>query len=477
MSNWPFTVRRNAVFDLEQLRKIEEASARILEEVGIAVPEGEVADQLRRSGHRCIDNRIRIPRDVVLSFLEAERSLNGHRFSVEPEAPDVRDSSIELYVSAAPQYVHDISTDAIVPFNTERLIEATKLVDVLSSRNVTCSAPGCPSDVQPELQSVVEYWVAANCSRGGRGPVSPRSVESIPYVMEMGEVLGRPLRRLTVYAVSPLGLGGPSLRRVLLFKDRIDSVHVSAMSSLGCAAPINPGDAYAVCCAEVIGTAILVRDLVGLPVIWSVRICPIDLRTMAMSLGSPEDYLLQLTNIEVNAYFHGTTWHPAGASLHSNAKLPGAQACSEKASLMTAGALLGARRFSAGGMLSLDEIFSAEQLLYDIEIRDHAERLVEGIDGECDPDRCIEDVVACLEQGTFAGLDSTRDAYRRFYWHPTLFERNYWTAWDADGATDIRSRAQSTIPELIDRHEYELEPALRSELDRILARARDELSA
>jgi trimethylamine:corrinoid methyltransferase-like protein len=445
--------------------------------VGIALPEDEVLEQIRTLGYQTVDNRVLIPRASVQDFLEAERNRNGNRFSVDAPIPSGDGSSIELYVSPSPSYVHDVSTDRIVPFTMERLIEAAKLVDVLSSRNVECGSPGCPCDVQAELQSVVEYWVAANYSRGGRRPVSPRSVESIPYVMDMAEALGHPLKNLTVYAVSPLGLGGPSLRRVLLFKDRITSANVGTMSSLGCATSIFPGDAYAVCCAEVIGGAILVGGLTGLPVTWHVRICPIDLRTMAMSLGSPEDYLLQLTNTEVNAYFHGTAWHPAGARLHSNAKLPGPQACAEKASLMTAGALLGARWFGNAGELSLDEIFSPEQLLYDIEIRDHAERLVEGIDGECDPDRCLQDLLESLPQRNFAGLGSTRDTYRQFYWHPTLFERDFWMAWEKEGAPTIRARAHSMIPELISQHEYELEPELRRELDRILAKAKQELSS
>jgi len=197
---------------------------------------------------------------------------------------------------------------------------------------------------------------------------------------------------------------------------------------------------------------------------------------MAMVLGSPEDFLLQLGLAEVNAYFHGTRWSPAAASVHTNAKLPGPQACSEKASLMTAGALLGARSFGAIGTLSLDEVFSPEQLLYDLEIKEHVQRLVEGIDGECDPERCLRDVIEGLEQKSFVGIESTLAGYRAFYWHPKLFERQFLGAWEKEGARTIRERTRTRVRELLKQYEYELEPELRRELDKLLDRARADLT-
>ena len=156
---------------------------------------------------------------------------------------------------------------------TEKLIEATKLLDVLS----LSGPPGCPTDVPPPLQPIVQYWVAVNYSRHGRGSVDPKSLETLPYIMEMAEVLGNPLRSLPVYVFTPLTLCSESLKCVLKFKDKLSSVGVSDMSSLGCTTPINIGDAFALCIAEVVGAAILLREIIDLPIHWSVRLCPIDL--------------------------------------------------------------------------------------------------------------------------------------------------------------------------------------------------------
>lgn len=474
MGDRSFTVQRPPFFSIDQMERIEEAMLRTLEEVGIAVPDEGVRERLLSCGFQIKGGRVFVDRKPVLEFLDAERKRNGDLFAEGPQPMDSSVSQIELSVSIYPQHFHDISTDKAVPFETERLIEATKLVDALSSRGVLSSPPGCPVDVPPPLQPIVQYWVAATYSRHGRRPVDPKSSESLPYIMEMAEVLGNPLRQLPVYVFTPLTLGGESLRCVLKFRDRLSSVSVSDMSSLGCTAPMNIGDAFALSTAEVIGSAVLIGELIDLPVKWSVRLCPIDLRSMAMVLGSPEDFLLQLANAEVNAYFHGTRWYPAAGSIHTNAKLPGAQACAEKASLMTAGALLGARRFGVAGTLSLDEVFSPEQLLYDVEIKDHVQRLVRGIDGDCVPERCLKDVMEGVRQKTFVGLDTTLNAYRRVYWHPDLFERQFLAAWEGEGAKTIRQKTHAMIRELLSRHEYELEPEMRSELDKTLARARAE---
>ena len=95
------------------------------------------------------------------------------------------------------------------------------------------------------------------------------------------------------------------------------------MPSAGMTAPIQMGDAFAQAAAEVIGPAILLQDLLEIPVTWGVDLFAADLPTMMMTFGSPESYLLQLASAEVNAYLHGRAWQPWAANLHTGAKCPG----------------------------------------------------------------------------------------------------------------------------------------------------------
>lgn len=473
MSNHSFIVKRSPFFGIDQLKNIEKAVLRILEEIGIAVLDDKILEQFKRHRFKLKGNRVLIEQKNVTEFLDAERNRNGNAFTEEPQVVDASNTKIGVNLIEYAQWTHDIEIDKIVPFDTKRLIEATKLLDVLG----LSGPPGCPVDVPPLLQPVMQYWVAATYSRYGRRHVDAKSSGTMPYIMEMGEVLGNPLKHLPIYVFSPLALCSESLHSVMKFRDKLSSVHIGNMPSVGCTAPINVGDAYALSVAEVVGSTILIQEIIDLPVGWGIGLFPIDLRTLAMIFGSPENFLLHLTTSEVNAYFHGTKWYPAAGNIHTNAKLPGAQSCAEKASLMTAGALLGARWFGSVGLLSLEEVFSAEQLIYDLEIRDHVQRLIQGVCGDCDPQRCVNDILEGIEYKSFVSLENTLHNYRQFYWHPRLFDRQFFSAWEGEGAKSNKQKAHAMIRELLSQYEFELDPDLRKELDKILAKAKAEFMA
>jgi trimethylamine:corrinoid methyltransferase-like protein len=470
----PLVLNRPPLLGPQDLERIEEAMVRLLEQTGIRVPDDELQGRLADLGFLARDDRVHIDPQTTRGFLAEERKRNGDRFG--PAEPRDLPREVTVYVSPYPQHVHDLQSDRVVPFTVERLIEATRLLDVLSERGVTSSPPGCPADPLPALQPVIQYLVAATHSRQGRQPPDPKAEATFPYVAEMAEVLGHPIRHLPVYVFSPLTLAGESLRCVLRFRERLSAIGVNSMPAPGSTAPIDVGDALAQAAAEVIGSAILLREAVGLPVHWHVSIHPVDLRTMAMVFGSPESALFELASRELNAYLRGAQWTPWADNMHTNAKLPGAQACAEKSSLMTMGALLGGRHFGAAGALSLDEVFSAEQLLYDLEIRDHVERLIGGLDAGTDAERCAEAVAEGVRAGGFAGLDRTLQAHRQVYWHPRLFDRDFVGGWQARGAPSIREKTRAQIAELIAGHEYLLDEELQAELERIVAKAKADLT-
>jgi len=382
---------------------------------------------------------------------------------------------LSMSVSPYPQSFHDPQTDQILPFSAARLVEATKLVDMLGERGLNAGVPGCPVDVPAPLQVLLQYRIGAENLRDWRGPVDAKALESMPYVMEMAEVLGRPMRGLPVYVFSPLKLAGESLTAVMQMESRLEDVWVSSMPAAGCSAPVRPAEGFALAAAEVVGSALILRECIQPRVHWGVSLHPFDLRGMAMSFGSPEGLLFQLASCEVDAHLHGQPWWPAVGNILTLAKEPGPQAGAEKASIMTLGALLGARDFGSAGALSLDEVFSSIQLLADLEIRDHVQRLAQGLDTACDRQACLDDVRAGAERG-FIGLERTLEHYRELYWHPRLFERRFLGSWQAACCPAFSRQAQQMARELVARHDYELAPELRAELARIYWRAETELA-
>jgi trimethylamine:corrinoid methyltransferase-like protein len=96
--------------------------------------------------------------------------------------------------------------------------------------------------------------------------------------------------------------------------------------------------------------------------------------------------------------------------------------------------------------------------------------------GECDPERCLAEVLEATGGSTFAGLDSTRDNWREVYWQPRFFERRSLAAWRAAGRSSIRGHVHDEVRRLIGQHEYALDAGTQAELDRILAVAKQALA-
>ncbi|MHB0857770.1 MAG: trimethylamine methyltransferase family protein [Anaerolineae bacterium] len=467
----------NDLIGAERAERIHALALEILRDVGLAVSVPSAVEMMAAEGFRVSGDRVFFEPAVVDEYL-AERRRKEEPRRAKRRDPVQDDGKLYLTTGVYAHHVHDLESDSIVPYTLDRLVEMTKLVDVLTERGVQSPAPGYPMDMPGPLQAVAKYWAGARYSRHGEWPVDPVAEESIPYVMEMGEVMGHPLRHLPVYVFSPLRLAGESLDAVMRFRDRLDSIHVGAMPSVGVAAPVLPFAALAMAAAEVIGAFITLQVVTGLPVNFGIGLHAADLRSGTMIFGSPESYLLGQLNAEINA-FYSPWWAPqrgnATAGIHVRANFPGAQSAAEKASLMTAGALIGVRWFDGAGILAVDEVFSAEQLLLDCEIKDQVQRLVGGweMDGEG------YDWVSEIREGTegsFIALESTRDHYRLGYWHPQLFDRGFLQTLDSSARTELARKARDMAESCIARHTFELDETRRREMDRIWARAQRELA-
>ncbi len=471
MSKRRIGIHRPRLLTGEQLERICAAGYRILAEHGLRVLHSGALDAAQRAGLRVEGKRVFPDRAAIAECAEEARSPSAGGPATQFEER----SAFRLVTCQYPTHVHDLDTDMVVPYTEARLIEAAKLVDSFHEEGVVGHVPGCPGDVPTHLQPILQYKIQAQYCRHGSAAVDPKWVESLPYVMDMAEVLGRPVRSLPVYVVSPLTIGAESLESVLSVCGRLERIHTSNMSSVGATAPIRIADALALGVAEVIGSAIVLRAVTALPVSWSVAAMAFDLRGMAMSFGGPEDMLFRLACEELNAFCHGGEPEPPPGAIRSQAKLPGPQSAAEKMAGMISGALMGACEFGGAGTLSLDEVFSAEQLVIDCELRDHAQRLIGGIDGDCDPDGVVMEVGAGLDRG-FLALDTTLSRYQGEYWLPRTFERRSLAGWLGAGAPDVRDRAKEIARERAAKHSYDLPSDRLREVNAIYAKAERDLA-
>ena len=462
-------VSRAPLMDMLQAERIHEQAKRVLQETGIEVRQPELQSRLKAAGLRLVGDRVYFEPVIVDEYVDDMR----RRIASEPEAPQAPDDGrLWLRVSSYPLNIHDIDSDTVVPATTKNLIEMTKLIDSLADDGVEGAPPGIPTEVNPDLQPLAQYRIAALTARQGATPVDPTSAKTVGYLLDMAEVMGRPIHDLPVYMPTPLRLAGESLDVVLacVAQNRLSSVSVGSMPCTGTSAPIQPFGGLVLSAAELMGGMIAMRILTGLPVTFYASILPADLRHGAMVFGSPENMLFQMLDQDFNRFYG---WHSGQgpSNIHDMAKLPDGQSAAEKASIMTLGAFLGARQFDCAGTLSLDEIFSPEQLLLDCEIRNWVQRAIQGVQmGEEDVPDWLVEIQQGIQRG-FMGLDSTLDHYKTQTWYPQRFTRSAIGDWNTRGRPNLSQTLRDEVRRRIASHHFELDAERTRAIDDIYAAA------
>ena len=458
-----FKLTRQRRLSQDDAGRVHGLALRILDEIGIDVPDSGSRRALEVHGFRTAGSRVFIDPTVADDYVEMMRGWIGSGGSSDKSDDP---PAMTLSVSSYALQVHDLETDGVVPMTTARLVEMTKLVDSLAGEGVVNAPPGIPTEIHPDLQPLAQYRIATTTARQGASPTDPTSDLTVNYLLDMAEVMGRPMHALPIYIPTPLRFGGESLRVVMACLDRLDELHISSMPSTGASAPLQPFGGLALGAAEVMGGAVLAHALTGKRAKFAVGLFPFDLRAGAMVFGAPESLLFQLLCQDLNT-FYGWAWHPAPDNIHVMAKRPDGQAAAEKAAIMALGAALGARHFSCAGTLSLDEIFSPVQLLLDCEIRDWTARMVQGVTlGAGDVDDWLGEIRQGVQHG-FMALDSTLDHYKEHTWYPQRFERRAIGPWQSEGQPHLSDRLRDEVRRRIAHHDFELDIHRRREIDRI----------
>lgn len=462
----PVTLRREPLITIEESERIHQLAKRILAEIGLEVLDPEHREKLAAKGFVFHGHRLLLEPALIDARVEEQRRRETERGGETPPCP----ARITMSVSSYSLFAQDLESGQVVPMTSERLIENTKLLDSLAGDGVYGVPPGIPTEVHPDLQPLAQYRIAANYARQGATPVDPTSPQTARFLLDMAEAMGQPRRSLPVYLPTPLRLGGESLAVVMACLDRLDSIWVSSMPATGLSAPVQPFGALALAAAEVLGGMVAVQELTGKPVGCSAQIFPGDLREGSMVFGSPENLRCQMLSADFNRYY-GFPEEMGPGNFHVMAKMPDVQSAAEKAAIMMFGASLGARHFSCAGTLSLDEIFSGEQLLLDCEIRDWVQAALQPV--RLGADECgdwLEEIRRGVERN-FMELDSTLDHHQEHIWYPRFFTRKAIGPWLEEGQPGLSDRLRAEARRRIARHHFELDAERKREMERIYSAA------
>ncbi len=351
------------------------------------------------------------------------------------------------------------------------MIDATKLLTALNIEGRKICAPICPNDIPGRLQSLTmakESWKFTDQTGGG---VSS-TVREIEALYELGTLAGvKPPYTFIEFGISPLTFNPDTLDLVYKMLGRPEmaamAIDPGPIPTLGGTGPLSFKAVLAQSVAETLGGSVLVDILTAgerTPLCSAMTAVGVDMRFGTVNFSSPESILLLNMGFEVGSYVTGV--RSMGGAMRTIAKWHDEQAASEKTMCALMGALAGARHFCDLGQISVDDAFSFEQVVLDMEILAGVERFMNGFDFDNGADT-LTAIREGLETRNFFTSDLTMANFRKDYWCPKIFERRMLGSWQAAGAPTVLDKARQIAKEKI--------ASVQPRLDEGTARKMDDL--
>ncbi len=352
------------------------------------------------------------------------------------------------------------------------MVDATRLLAALNVEGRKICAPICPNDVPGRLQSLTmakESWKYTDQTGGG---VSS-TVREIETLYELGAIAGvRPPYTFIEFGISPLTFNSDTLDLVFKMLGRPElaamAIDPGPIPTMGGTGPLSFKALLAQSVAETLGGSILVDILTRgerTPLCSAMTAVGVDMRFGTVNFSSPESILLLNMGFEVGSYVTGVPG--MGGAMRTIAKWHDEQAAAEKTMCALMGALAGARHFCDLGQISVDDAFSFEQVVLDLEILAGVERFMNGFDFDNGADT-IEAVREGLETRNFFTSDLTLANFRKDYWCPPIFERRMLGSWQAAGAPMALDKARRIAREKIASVQPRLDEATARKMDEVV---------
>lgn len=438
----------------QQLDALHEASLKILADTGINVHSAKVREKLKASGGKVDGIRVRIPRQLV-----------EHALSTAPSRIDVynRQGSVAMVLEGANSY-YGTGSDlkyTIDSATRQRRISTLKDVeraaiccDKLDNLDFVMSY-GLPSDVLDEHSKEIEQIrIMLNATAKPLVMTMFSGLEAFERLHATacsacgGESNFRKAPNYVMYGqfVSPLQHDPDAIDRMLFCAEHgVPLIYVPTII-MGASGPVTLAGALALANAECLGGLVMHQlSVPGAPFIFGGCVSPLDMKTTVFSYGSPEwrlaDAVLSQLSLRYNLPIFGT----AGAS---DAKSLDIQMGAEWAySLMTC-SLAGTNLIHDVGYMESGMTGSLESLVISNEIVGMVKRVMKGFTIS-DETLALDMINGVGPAGHFMEKDHTFEHFRTDVWYPSIFERDRFEPWMANGEKDVITRASEKVQSLI----------------------------
>ncbi len=447
----------------DECRRIVEAAERIASRVPLRVTgaseggrEDTGTDQLlamlRESGCEISDDQTRVhfPADVI-AFV-TDRIADRRASAAAPHEPS---ETLRYGASGQALWCCDVEGDRIRAATVEDQATLSRVVDAIPRLERT-HPTFIPQDVPAATAEVHAFaTIILNSSRPWR--VSVYTAELLPHFIEL-DTLARggdreAVNREPTFAAkswwnTPFMLTGDNIDIGMKARELMGlPLTISTMPVAGAATPATLAGCMALSVAEVLQCNAISLAVDGRLMGWTAGPLTIDPRSGIHTQLGPAVQLVGLAARTIAAHMFGGRVTPAGGPTTS-AKVPGAQSMMEK-TMQTAWAVQGgARFFGSLATLATADVGSLVQLMLDVEMMRHFERLLQGI--RVDEETIAEELICEVapKGAYFLNEEHTARHFREELYLPELIDTQVPMAWIDDPVTmldNARAKARRLI--------------------------------
>jgi trimethylamine--corrinoid protein Co-methyltransferase len=441
--------------------KIHRAALRLLTEVGLADAPPSGVEYLTRAGCQVNSHgRLTFPEALVEDTL----AKAARRFVLHGQAPqhDMQPWGKKVYFGTAGAAVTmvDSRTGKYRESQVQDLYDIGRIVDVMEHIHFYQRAV-VPRDIPDPYEmdfNTCYASVSATTKHVGSSWVHPthvsRSLEMLHQIAG-GEDKWRArpfVSQSNCFVVPPMKFATDACRCLEVAVEGGMPVLLLSAGQAGATAPAAIAGALAQEVAEVLAGLVYVNAVKpGAPAIFGTWCFVSDLRTGAMSGGSPEQALLSAASAQMAQFYDLTGGTASGIT---DSKLPDAQSGAEKGSCHALVGNAGANLiYESAGMHASLLGFSLESLVIDNDIIGATQRTIRGI--EVDDESLSFEVTkdVCLNgPGHYLGSDQTLQLMQSAYLYPVVGDRKSPNEWTEQGAHDIIERAAKKVRDILSTH-------------------------
>ena len=444
-----------------EVHQIHEGALQVLEEIGMAdAPPSGVAILTAAGAELQDSGRLTFSRALVEDTI-AKAARHFVLFGHDPKH-DLEPWGNRVYFGTAGAAVHMVDADTRVyrQSTTKDLYDIARTVDALEhihffQRTTVCCDLTDPAEMDFNTCYASLAGTAKHVGTSWGDALHMRASLEMLHLIAGGEDKWRArpfVSQSNCFVVPPLKFAQESCRCLEVAVRAGMPVFLVSAGQAGATSPAALAGALVQEMAECLAGLVYVNAVkAGAPAIFGPFSFVSDLRTGAMSGGSPEQALLSAAAAQITQFYNLTCGTPSGMT---DSKIPDAQAGYEKAYNHALVGNAGANLvYEAGGMMASLLGFSLEQLIIDNDIIGATQRTIRGIDVN-DAMLSIETIrETCLGgPNHFLGSEQTLQLMQREYLYPTVGDRTSPKEWSERGRTDVVQRTQRCLAEILRSH-------------------------